>query len=343
MLRAIGILIGAVALLCLIAGRVAAQDTGELTSPVIEDTQTMVSPDATAVAETPTPESSATPLPLEPEAAPAKEDTPATSREYQTPGYGNAAQQKQTFKTRERDEACKHDAKPPTSHMLGLPGIVRDPGSTNWVPLLLLAVAGGAGIFVALAVHLRRSGSPGAPGSALEGFATMVAICGGLAGLVTTLVPAAAIEKRPPREVELVVRDVKPRITRGEYLTRLFNRAPTSDDIDGAGLTKVDLTEVGNVIWLHIHLKGFKDRELRLQYGSYDMAGEALLPGTSKVVRLSKVEHDQVTIFFPAWVGYPRSERFKTEFRLLDRDGVQEIAGTDAMRGSKFRYACAKA
>jgi hypothetical protein len=339
MLRALALLIGLVALLCLTAGRVAAQDTDDRDSPILTRPPEMLNPQATAAAETPTPQSTATPIRIEPDGPETPEPTP-TSRDYRTPGYGNAAQQRQEYKARERKAACKHAVKLPTSHMLGLPGIVKNPEDTDWVPLLLLAVAGGSAIFVGLAVALRKSGSAAAPGSVLEGVGTMVAICGGIAGLVTTLVPAAAIQKRPQREVSMVVRDVKPRITRGDYLRSLLGHPPTADDLDGARLDRVDLKELGNVVWLDIRLKGFKGRPLQLQYGSYDVNGEALLPGTSKVVSLNSAEHDHVTIFFPAWVGYPRSARFKAEFRLLDHDGVQELAATGRMRGAKFRYAC---
>jgi hypothetical protein len=285
MLRALGILIGLVALLCLTAGRVAAEGTGVDPSPVLQDPQEMIAPTATAAAETPTPVSTATPIPLKPNATPTAEPQPST-REYQTPGYGNAVQQKESYKKRERKDACKHTAKPPTSHMLGLPGVVRSPDHTNWVPLLLLAVAGGAALFVVLAVVLRKLGSASAPGNILEGIGTMVAICVGLAGIVTTMVPGATMDKRPERAVSMTVRDVKPRITRGEYLDKVLVRTPDADDLDNAGLSRTDLKEIGNVVWLNIHLDGFKGSPLELQYGSYDWNGEALLPGTSKVINL---------------------------------------------------------
>jgi hypothetical protein len=45
-------------------------------------------------------------------------------------------------------------------------------------------------------------------------------------------------------------------------------------------------------------------------------------------------------LFVPIWVGYPRSESFEAQFRLLDDGQVQQMASTGKMEGSKYRYTC---
>jgi hypothetical protein len=276
-----------------------------------------------------------------PTAAPTGTPTPAPRTDYITPGYGNAAQQSTRDKRDERAVACRHRSRPPTSHMLGLPGVVSSNAKKSYVPLLI-AVAVGAAVFALAGATLRRRRPGTTPSaSALEGFATLVAICGGLAGLAAQFIPAASIEERPPRAVKMTVRDVKPRITRGEYLQKLNGRALTAGELRESRLKRIDLDEVGNVFWLQIALTGFKDRPIGLQYGLYDLnSREALLPGTAKPVELRTPGDDHVTLFFPAWIGYPRSDRFKAEFRLVDRDGVQELVATGPMGGADFRYAC---
>jgi hypothetical protein len=268
--------------------------------------------------------------------------TPVAGRSYVTPGYGNAAQQKPAQKKSERTLACKHQVRPPTSHMLSMPGMISSPGGANWA-LLILAIALGAGVFAIVAARIRRrdAKSASSPGG-LEGVATLIAICGGLAGLAAQFIPAASVKERPARAVSMTVRDVKPRITRGEYLSRVTGHPLTKGQRQEAGLDAIDLQEVGDVVWLQIGLVGFDGRGVGLQYGLYDLdAHEALLPGTaSRPVRLATPTSDRVTIFFPAWVGYPRSAHFMAEFRVFDRDGVQQIAATGRMNGSPFRYTC---
>jgi hypothetical protein len=304
-------------------------------SAIVENRDVIANPTATVSGVTPTPESTATAIPVDtstPE--PGATATPAGRDDYLTPGYGSAAEQSTKDKRREHAAACKTASRPPTSPMLGVPGVVAgDPGG-SWVPLVI-AVAVGAALFALVTYKLRRrAGETTTPGP-LEGIATLVAICGGLAGLAAQFIPAASVKERPSREVAMVVRDVKPSITRREYLTKM--KLPQRE------LSREDLDEIGNVVWLEITLKGFKQRPLSLEYGLYDLnAREALLPGTSKPFQLRKAKHDVQTSFVPVWVGYPKSTRFKAEFRLIDPEGVQQLTATGAMHGSPFRYACEK-
>ena len=302
-------------------------------STVIEDPKAAADPSATIVGVTPTPTSEATAIPVE-SSTPDPSATPTGRNSYLTPGYGNATQQSNSDKKAERAAACKSATRPPTSPMLGVPGVVAgDPGG-SWVPLVI-AVAAGAALFALVTYLLRRNAGGGTRPGPLEGIATLVAICGGLAGLAAQFVPAASVKERPSREAEMVVRDVKPSITRREYLSRM--------QFPKRGLSREDLDEIGNVVWLEITLKGFKQRPLSLEYGLYDLnAREALLPGTSKPYRLKKAAHDVQTSFVPIWVGYPKSTRFKAEFRLIDPEGVQQLTATGPMKGSAFRYSCEK-
>jgi hypothetical protein len=314
---------------------------------VIQNPDTIVNPVATAqdATPTPTPESSATPVPF---ATPGASATPApkpSQKIFGTPGYGNAAKQKPAQKRKEQRRACRYSAiVPPTSHMLGVPGVSSGSGGGggSWIPLVL-AIAVGAGLFAAAAYKLRKRNPDGGQVGMLEGFATFVAICGGLAALAAQFFPGARVEQKPPQRVAMTVRDVKPRITRGEYLKQMGVPLKPANG-KKSPLSRVDLDEVGNVVWLQITVQGFKGRDLRLQYGSYDLDShsEALLPDTSKPVALTRPSHNVQTYFYPAWVGYPRSKRFKAEFRLIDlkAGGVQQLAETEAMRGTQFRYVC---
>lgn len=323
--------------------RVAAQDAAATGAEVVENSENVT--DAGSVpGVTPTPDSTATPVPfetptVEPGATGTPAPTPAGQDYYVSPGYGNAEQQPPATKRAEINRACATPDRPPTSHMLGLPGLRPANESGSWVPILI-AVAFGAALFATIAFALRKSAAEARRPGLLEGVAGLVAICTGLAGLAAQFVPSAAVKDRPAKATTLLVRDVKQRITRNEYLSKM--------DLSPADWAKVrrkfspaDLEELGNVVWLEIGLTGFKDQRVWLQYGLYDLdARGALLPATQRTVALTQPEHDAQTTFYPAWVGYPRSARFKAEFRLLDSNGLQELAATRPMNGTRFRYAC---
>ena len=323
--------------------RVAAQDGAATGAEVVENRDSVT--DAGSVpGVTPTPESDATPVPLEtptvePGGTGAPAPTPAGQDYYISPGYGNATQQPQATKRTEIERACATADRPPTSHMLGIPGLQPANDSGSWAPILI-AVAFGAALFATIAFALRKSAAEARRPGVLEGVAGLVAICTGLAGLAAQFVPSAAVRDRPAKATTLLVRDVKQRITRNEYLSKM--------DLTPAEWAKVrrkfspaDLEELGNVVWVEIGLTGFKDQPVNLQYGLYDLdARGALLPGTARNVELTQPEHDDQTMFYPAWVGYPRSAHFKAEFRLLDSNGLQELAATRPMNGTLIRYAC---
>jgi hypothetical protein len=130
----------------------------------------------------------------------------------------------------------------------------------------------------------------------------------------------------------MTVREVHARITRGEYAERTGARVE---------LRRQDRREVGNVVWLELELKGYTDRQPVLQYGLYDpVIGGALLPGTEKQLELTLEDRDVQSLFVPIWIGYPKSQRFEAQFRLLEGQRVRQMTSTGKLPGTDFRYAC---
>jgi hypothetical protein len=276
-----------------------------------------------------------------PEATPANEvidaDDATTTEEEQTqvadetvqkPGWGNARDQKQKVRNQEADQDCQR-APPPTSSMLGYPGAVAA-GEGDPLGRLLLIFALGALLVAGVAYLIRRQGKATARGP-LESVSTIVGILGAVAGLAVQFVPGIGVHEKPLPSVSMKVRDITTRIRHAEYATKTHSRR----------LHGVDGREVGNVIWLEIHLEGYQDKELTLQYASFDPnANHALLPGTAISAPLPHGDVDAETQFVPIWVGYPLSEKFEAAFRLLDGQRVQALAQTGKMRSSKYRYSC---
>jgi hypothetical protein len=262
-------------------------------------------------------------------------DENTTNTQIKKPGYGSAANQRPEDK---RDEIanvaklCETEGSPPTSTMLGLPGSIGgdDKGALGW-HLIVGAVA--VLLIAGLAFELKRRGrdAHSAMGP-LSTASTLIGVVAGITGLAVQFIPGVAISQPPPPEATMEVGQVHPRITRGEYAKRTHSTVP---------LKQVDRREVGNVIWVEIELRGYQDKTPFLQYALYDpSAAGALLPGTKKHVELTPKGRDVEALFVPIWVGYPRSESFEAQFRLLDDGQVQQMASTGKMEGSKYRYTC---
>jgi hypothetical protein len=131
------------------------------------------------------------------------------------------------------------------------------------------------------------------------------------------------------------VREVLARITRGEYAEKT--------GAGRAGIQPIDLREVGQVFWLEVGLKGYRDKKPQLQYALYDPdRGGSLLVGTGTTVGLKVEDSDTQTLVVPIWVGYPSSKHFQARFRLLDGGAVREVAATEKLPTSTHRYACPK-
>ncbi|MDX6721344.1 MAG: hypothetical protein QOJ63_3598 [Solirubrobacteraceae bacterium] len=264
-------------------------------------------------------------------APPSKQDAKITS------GAGSAQLQPLESKKREAAAACTPKARAlPISSMLGRPGSVGGSARSNW-GLLLLAVAVASGA-VALLIWWRRSRRAGSePRDGLETVSTVVALVSTVVGLAVTFVPSIGIDQPPPPETQMAVREAYARITHGEYA----QQTGTS-----AGRSSEDKREVGNVIWVELQLKGYADKPLRLQYGSYRAgSGAALLPGTTREINLGTQRDDVETTYVPLWIGYPRRTKdvkyFEGQLRLIDPRGrILQMAATGPMGASEFRYAC---
>ena len=290
--------------------------------PVAVDEDQMVDPEAVA-----------TPPPADPgtgDEDPAAEAT-VTPAEA---GAGNAALQTRHEKREEAEEGCAFDP-PRTNHMLAIGGSVGNDGGGSFPALAFLIAGAAAALAVgAYAVRRRRASrrqEPRVPRGVLEVAGAVVALCSGLAGLAVLFVPSLAAEERPPPEARMEVRDVQPRVTRGEFARALRARRPRSE---------YDRREVGNVVWLQLRLSGYAGKRLTLQWGAYG-AGGALVAASERemTVRVQSAS-DVQTIFQPVWVGHPETQKFTVEFRLLDETEVREMAATDEMRALKYRYSC---
>jgi hypothetical protein len=248
---------------------------------------------------------------------------------------GNAAMQPPRAKEQEAKVSCDLTTQP-TSQLLAIGGSVESDPPRSWTALALVIFLGAA-VVAAAAFALRKRASRGGAGSGSKGMlevvATVVAISAGVAGLAAQFVPGIGVHDAPPPEASMQVRDVNARITRGDFAHAVNVDQPPST---------VDRREIGNVVWLAIHLKGYRGKKLTLQWGSYDVDhGGAFVPGTDKTASISVTgDSDAQTLFQPIWVGYPKKAQFQVEFRLLDRGQVREIASTDEMRGALYRYSC---
>jgi hypothetical protein len=221
--------------------------------------------------------------------------------------------------------------------MLAVGGSVGgDPGSS---PAGLALVIGGGALalftaaFAARRGRARRLQEEPAPKSALEVGSLLVAICGGVTALLSTLAPGLVSHDRPPPQATMIVRDVHSRITLGEFASAVGAKPPPARQ----------RLELGNVVWLKLRLEGYRGRRLALQWGSYeDGDGAALLRRTAHQTDL-KVDGDTDVqdVVQPVWVRYPKVDRFRVLFRLLDRARVQEMARSPAMTADE-RYACGR-
>jgi hypothetical protein len=300
------------------------------------DQGAVVAPTATVAIVTPTPSPSPSPeATANPVGDAVATATPAagTQASVVQPGYGDPTKLPKQARKAELKRACAA-SHPPTSHLLGLGSVATGRDSGSLIPLGLLIV--GAAVAVALAAMLlrHRGGGETPPAGGLEVFSKVLAACATVATLVFAVAPG--ILSHPAPNASLAVEKVNARITRGDYA----NLLDVSKEISPA-----EQRQVGNVVWLRIDLSGFKkSKDLHLRYGVLDLdrvGAGALLPDTSRDVKVNAPKNDTEKLLTPVWLGYPQSHRFRAEFWLLSRDGVQAIASTGKMAGSKYRFACA--
>jgi hypothetical protein len=128
------------------------------------------------------------------------------------------------------------------------------------------------------------------------------------------------------------VREVHSRITHGAYATKLR---------DVAGMSTLDRRQIGNVVWLELRFTGYSDTKLILQTTLFQPGpGEPVIPGTDTRTPIAIGDGDVHTQFLPVWVGLPRVDTFRAEFRIIDGREVRQIASTHEMKGAVYRYAC---
>ena len=259
----------------------------------------------------------------------ATEPAPVQDRRIAS-GSGSAQLQSQQAKRRELHAACSAKAAP-VSSMLGLPGTIGG-DQTSSVGVLLIVVAICSGLLALVVWRRRRRRGASEPRDLLETSSTLIAILGGVAGLAVQFVPGIGIDRPPAPDALMEVREVHARITHGEYAdkTRSAER-----------LSRADRREIGNVVWLELQVKGYREKRLGLQYGLYrPRAGGALVPGTAREIDLKPERQDVETSFLPIWVGYPKEGAFQAQFRLIEAGQVRQMAATGPMRGSQQRYTC---
>ncbi len=317
-------------LLLLGASAAAAQTTAESAgtnmtvdepTPLPQDTPTPV-PTATA-----TPTATTTPPPGVPKA---KVEVPPSHADNAARRGGTPTQQT-AAKAWEAKYRCLTNPSLMLAHG-GTSPSAPPPRSYAWLAYVifgtcLLLVAGGA------LVRWYRSRRPSAGGKEkiglLEVVATIVGICAGVTGLVSWVAPDLVAHAEPPKQAEMTVQSVNARIRHDRFVKTESQRTALHGN---------DRREVGNVIWLDLHLLGYRGTKLRLQWGSF--AQRALIAATTEYTTFTPPT-DDVVQFQPVWVGYPNTQ-FRVELRLmLDKTGqVIQMAKTGEMNGKVPRYAC---
>jgi hypothetical protein len=150
---------------------------------------------------------------------------------------------------------------------------------SRWVALTIAAGAALVAIGAYALNHRRTTRDVRTSVGPLEISATLVAIVSGVVGLAAQFIPGVGAHESPPAQAHLAVREVLARITRGEYAEKT--------GAGRAGIQPIDLREVGQVFWLEVGLKGYRDKKPQLQYALYDPdRGGSLLVGTGTTVGL---------------------------------------------------------
>jgi hypothetical protein len=251
-------------------------------------------------------------------------------------GANSAARQPTARKQEEAGRACTAQ-RPPINRMLAIQGVIAGDEGSSWTRVALFIAACFAAIALGAFVLRRRAArgpdAPAAQRGLLETASTVVAIAGTLFAIANQLVAAP-----PPPEAAMTVRDVLPRITRSEYARGIGVDPKKIRD-------RFDRREVGNVVLLEVQLTGYQGKQLVLQHASYsldrDVSG-TLLRGTTQEPALEVAKEDTQTSFVAIWVGYPKSRKFETQFRLIKGGRIQQLASTGPMKGSTYRYACGR-
>jgi hypothetical protein len=283
-------------------------------------------------------------------------------------GMGDASRQGAKSKWREAARSCK--GRPQHSELLAVKGLTSE-RDRRWLTWTIVAITVAAGAVVLVAVARRRRGaSPATPRKTmLELVATTVAITGTLAGLASAFIPGVGVRERPAPEVTMTVREVHAGITRGDYLAKTKHRdeavaltrgrllsSRTWDQLaagERSGLRKaaesrtdLDRLEIGDVAWIELSFSGYRGKDLTLQWALFHPEAGAPLISDTEGYHSIKVagDGDHSSQFIPIWFGLPTQARFRAEFRVTSDDqALLQMASTEAMKGSGYRYACPEA
>jgi hypothetical protein len=285
--------------------------------------------------DTPTPEPTPTPsaTPTPPAGAPEATVAPAV-----TQSEGNNAARRggsRAQRTKAKAWEAKYRCLPNPSRMLARGGTAAASPGPRSLAWLAYVIAGTCALLVlgGFVIRRRSEGADAKPGPGLlEVVATVIGLCATATGLLTWFAPDLAARATPASKAEMTVQSVNTRIAHGEFV---------ANEERGTRLRGTDRRGVGNVIWLNLHLVGYRGKELTLQWGSFEHhMGGGLIAATSAKTTFTP-PRDDVVQFLPVWVGYP-NVRFRVEFRLLQDDGghVVQMAETGPMTGALPRYAC---
>jgi hypothetical protein len=341
----IGGTIAALVLLSLVGTEAKGQDGGP--DPTQTLTQTVPTPAARKPA--PSPTQAGTTVPADAVATNSRGVTEARSDDDVSTGgpvverkiARDASRQGRQTKKAEATISCA-SGPPPTGRMIAVGAAVT--GEDGERPPTWPFIVGGVALVllaIALLAVTHRLGEFVKRGL-LETVSIVAGIAAALGGLAVAFVPGVGVEKHPPPEATMTVREVHPRITHGEYAravsTRRLDRRPAPRK-----LGPLDRREIGNVVWLELRLSGYRRRLLTVHWSEFDRTAannKTLIPGTSKTAPLRTGDSDRQTFFLPVWVGYPNRAKFEVRFRLLDGRQVRQLARTGAMNAPEYRYAC---
>ena len=177
------------------------------------------------------------------------------------------------------------------------------------------------------------------------------------------------VRERPAPKVTMTVREVHASITRGDYLAKTKHRDEAVELTRGRLLSSrmwdqlaagkrsalhkaaesrkdLDRLEIGDVAWIELSFTGYRGEDLTLQWALFHPeAGAPLIPDTEGHYPIKVAgDGDHSSQFIPIWFGLPAQARFRAEFRVMNGDqALLQMASTDAMKGSSYRYACPKA
>jgi hypothetical protein len=284
---------------------------------------------------TPAPSTTTDTVPATPAvpAAPATPDAERATRNQARTDFASPTARDLTPKKKkaEKKRSCAARNRLPTSDMLGLQrsAVVGSHGRS--LPVMVIGGVIVLAAFAWLLWRFRDHWRTGERKGLLDIAGAFIAICAGVAALAAQFIPGVGVHDDPPPELTMAVTQVHARVRHQSYV----------DVMSETRRKGFDPLEIGNIVWLQMGVKGYKDKKLSLQWAEYNLdSGGALLRDTADHRPLDPT-HDTEIRFEPVWVGYPRSGRFQVQLRVLDDAGrVIGMARTGEMRGTQYRFAC---